>query len=100
MSMDLLSQGAIALTTWVFLEAHSTSFAVLVASLATIVVIAIVVAAVRRAIVRWMGASWVELVARGAERRQSAPVSVTRDRPSGGRGPRAPGAAPGRLAPR
>ena len=59
MSMDLLSQGAIALTTWVFLEAHSTSFAVLVAWLATIVVIAIVAAAVLVAVGGWMGAGWV-----------------------------------------
>ncbi|QAY60114.1 hypothetical protein ET475_09005 [Microbacterium protaetiae] len=95
--VELLSQGMIALSTWAWLEVHSTSFAMMVAALLALAVVAIVAAAMLTVVLRL----WAAALPAG-RRERAFPANAARPptlhRPVGGRGPRAPGAAFRRLA--
>jgi len=95
--IELLSQGVIALSTWAWLELHSSSFALLLVTLLAVAMLAVVATALLVTILRlWAAASLP------AEHREPAYVLARprpgAHRPVGGRGPRAPGAASCRLA--
>jgi len=95
--IDALSQGLIALTTWAWLEAHSTSLALLVATLLALTVLAVVAAAILATVLRrWATASLPAAVHEPAY--ILAIPRPVRHRPLGGCGQRAPGAARRRLA--
>jgi hypothetical protein len=97
--IELLSQGVIALTTWVWLETHSTSVALLVATLLALTVLSVVAAALLATVLRRRAAASLP---EAVHEPPYAPAILPPEphRPVGGRGPRAPGAAPARLAPR
>ena len=95
--MDHLSQAVIALSTWAWLEVHSSSVLVLVATLLAMAVVGMIAAAVLAVALRMLR------LAHGPDA-ASGPIWVvaafdrTAHRPRGGRGPRAPGGRLGRLA--
>lgn len=94
---ELLSQGLIALTTWAWLEVHSTSLVLLVATLLALTVLTVVAAAMLATVLR----RWAMASLPAALHDPVYILAIPRPaphRPVGGRGPRAPGAAPGRLA--
>ncbi|UUT36029.1 hypothetical protein [Microbacterium elymi] len=95
--MDLLSQSVIALSTWAWLELHSTSLTMLIATLLALAVLSIVAAAVLATVVRRLAAASIPATEREPFFRLAVPRATTR-RPDGGRGPRAPGVVLGRLA--
>ena len=95
--IDTLSQGLVALTTWAWLEAHATSFALVLAMLIAATVLAVVAAALLATMLRrWAAASLPAFVREPVFALATPPPASPR--PLGGRGPRAPGAAFGRLA--
>jgi len=95
--IDTLSQGLIALTTWVWLEAHASSFALVLATLLAAMVVAVVAAVLLATMLRRWAAASLPVFVREPVFVLAAPVPAI-PRPLGGRGPRAPGAAFGRLA--
>lgn len=95
--IELLSEGVIALTTWAWLEVHGTSFAVMLATLLAVTVLTVVAAAILATVLRHRAAASVPQAMR--EPAYALAIALPAPtRPVGGRGPRAPGAAFGRLA--
>ncbi|WP_029145555.1 hypothetical protein [Microbacterium luticocti] len=95
--IDTLSQGLIALSTWAWLEVHASSFAIVLATLLAVAVLAVVAAALLATLLRRWGAASLPFPVRAPAFALATPPRTV-PRPVGGRGPRAPEAAFGRLA--
>ena len=93
---ELLSQGLVVLSTWAWLEVHSTSLALMLAALVAGALLAVVAAALVATVLRRGGAACLPEAAHEPTYIVAVP-GPTRHRPVGGRGARAPGAASGRL---